>query len=391
MLEQDKYGYRGYKERFPRGEPDNGVLKLIQDAQDRGELHPVIKDIIEVALSENPRIHPLREKIAIVIEGGGVAGAVSCYEAAALELLGWTAFGLDITDCIGLVVGSSSGAANAAYFARGRAIFGKGTYETLFSKPPFLNMPFKRSLLFFNPKTFLTMASRGMVDASYLIKYIKKDEIGYPDVDHSDTKLCVVATLVNRTLSGIPKDRTVRFDNFKNNEDFLGALQTSFTVPFAGGFRPKVFRGKRFFDGGIVEHIPVQTAIDEGFNRILALTSKPRNIIQRLTRVERGIATSYKILDSGFARLWLSRRLRAQETRKWLCDRSADGQPDPVFATLVAPEKVSVSTFESRPKVIRSGGIEGARSLFEAFGIRELKVQDKMIKDLLSVVITGLS
>lgn len=391
MSEQDNYGYRGYRERFPRGESDNGLLNLVLEAREKGELHPVIKDIIEVALSKNPRTHPLREKIAIVIEGGGVGGAVSCYEAAALELLGWTAFGLDITDCIGLVVGSSSGAANAAYFARGRAIFGKGTYETLFSKPPFLNMPFRKSWQFFNPKTFLTMARRGMVDAAYLIGYMRKDEIGYPDADCLDTKLCVVATLVDRGLSGTPQDRTVRFANFEGNEDFLGALQASFSVPFAGGFRPKDFRGQKFFDGGIVEHIPVQTALDEGFNRILAFTSKPRNTIQRLTRVERGIATSYNILDPGLAKLWLSRRLRAQETREWLCDRNADGRQDPVFATLVAPEKVSVSTFESRPKVIRAGGIEGARSLLEAFGIRNPQIQDKMIEDLLSVTVTGLS
>src|SRR3989344_4955799 len=271
-----------YRERFLLPTPNKEALKHVLEACEKGQLHPVVEGIVEVALSENPRIHPVRQETAIVIEGGGVAGVVSGYEAGALEILGWEVFGRDIVDCVGLVVGSSSGSANAAYLVNQRAIFGKSTYETHFSIPPFLNNPFRKNWPFLNPRTFLTLVSRGMVDVSYLIEFMRQDKVSYSNRNLLDTRLCVVATRVDPTLPGTPEARTVRLENFEDNEDFLGALEASLTVPFASRLTPKIFRGMRLFDGGLVEHIPVKTAIDKGYTRILALTSKPVESRQKL-------------------------------------------------------------------------------------------------------------
>jgi predicted patatin/cPLA2 family phospholipase len=52
------------------------------------------------------------------------------------------------------------------------------------------------------------------------------------------------------------------------------AVRASSALPRLGG-RPPVFRGERMADGGLIEPIPLETALNEGATHVLVLRSRP--------------------------------------------------------------------------------------------------------------------
>ena len=70
---------------------------------------------------------------------------------------------------------------------------------------------------------------------------------------------------------------------FADIGELMRAVRASASLPRLGG-EPPVFRGERMVDGGLIEPIPVETALREGATHVLVLRSRPAGYRQPTLR-----------------------------------------------------------------------------------------------------------
>jgi predicted patatin/cPLA2 family phospholipase len=71
--------------------------------------------------------------------------------------------------------------------------------------------------------------------------------------------------------------------DFEDPDDALAAVRASCTIPLLAG-EPRMYRGERLVDGGLLEPIPYRSALREGATHVLVLRSRPATFRNR-TRV----------------------------------------------------------------------------------------------------------
>src|SRR5919112_1137253 len=95
--------------------------------------HPVLEVIRRRAeTGSKPGRRRDADRVALVVEGGGMRGVVSAGMTAALERLG-------LTPCFDLVVGASAGAINSAALLGGVARPAAAMYHTVLASRRFIN------------------------------------------------------------------------------------------------------------------------------------------------------------------------------------------------------------------------------------------------------------
>jgi predicted patatin/cPLA2 family phospholipase len=299
--------------------------------------HPVVEAL---------RTRPPDARLAVVIEGGGMRGAVSGGMALALHELG-------LADAFDAAYGSSAGALNAMWLVSGRLPAGIPTWTD-----PALVHPLIRRI----------RALRGgpVVDIETLVeKRYEELSPGLLDaVLAGTTELHPIATDI---ATGAPVDL---HDQIVDEVSLRHALRASAALPLLAG-PPISLDGRRLLDAGLSAAIPFRAALDGGATHVLVLRSRrPGEAAQRPGRVSGSITSRLlRRLDPAVAQAFLTRAEREAEDERFLAERDADPALSPhVLSIRPAPGSVAPSRLERDIDTVRAGLEAGRSAALAALG-----------------------
>jgi predicted patatin/cPLA2 family phospholipase len=201
-----------------------------------------------------PRERADRHVVALVVEGGGMRGAVSAGMCLVLEAAG-------LMSAFDRVYGCSSGALTGCFAAAGQASLWATSFDSGCCRE------------FIDPRRALR--GRPVLDLGFLFDRLIPDR----------------GSLSEAGLAGGPEFRAVAVSaasaelrvlrDFESAADVLAAVRASCSVPVLTG-PPPTYRGEPMVDGGLIESIPYRTALREGATHVLVLRS--REVAYRASR-----------------------------------------------------------------------------------------------------------
>jgi predicted acylesterase/phospholipase RssA len=206
-------------------------------------LHGVLLD--RLAAHSRPRERADRHVVALVVEGGGMRGAVSLGMCLVLEAAGFM-------PAFDRVYGCSSGAVTGCFAAAGQASEWASSFEDCASRE------------FIDPRRALR--SRPVLDLDYLFGRV------IPRLALSDAGLAEGPEFRAVAVSATRAELCVLRD-FLGAADALAAVRASCSIPVLTG-TPPVYRGEPMVDGGLLESIPYRSALREGATHVLVLRSR---------------------------------------------------------------------------------------------------------------------
>ena len=290
------------------------------------------------------------ERLALVLEGGGMRGVVSAGMASALErrrLLG----------CFDLVVGTSAGALNGAAFLAGVVEGCLVAYHGAFATRRFIN-PYRM------------LIGRAAIDVAFIL-------------DHSDGRLDAarhsraVASAIPLHAVAVDID-TARADDLADlhsEEDLRLALLASSRMPWIGG-APVEFRGRRWLDGGLAEPIPHQMALQLGATHALVLMTRPLGVSRTAPPplANRIIERRLRMLNPVLVELHRRRTSDYETVVSAIAATTTGPGPRPpfVYGLRLPRGGPEVSQLERRPAVLEAAGrlaLEHATAVLDAAGI----------------------
>lgn len=212
--------------------------------------HAVTRAILgRAAADSRPGEREDGRRVALVIEGGGMRGAVSGGMAMALEELG-------LRTAFDAVYGASAGALNAAWFAGGATAAGLPAW----TDPVLRTATVRRRNL---------LRGRPLVDGRYLteVVYERRTPMPFADVVASPVRLHPVGT-------DAATGRATDLAPFVRDTPTLKlALRASTALPLLSG-PPVALGGRRFFDAGLSAAVPFRLAFAQGATHVLVLRSR---------------------------------------------------------------------------------------------------------------------
>ena len=300
--------------------------------------HPVV-----VALRERPP----GARVALVVEGGGMRGAVSGGMALGLDELG-------LARSFDAAYGSSAGTLNAMWLVSGRVRDGIPTW----TDPRLVHELISRRR---------ALARRGpVVDVRRLVeeRYEQLSPGLFDAVLAGSTELHPIATDVATAeavdLHGAIGDpRSLRL-----------ALRASAALPLLAG-PPVALNGRRFIDAGLSAAIPFRAALADGATHVLVLRSRragetvtaPGRLSEALTG--RALRRLSPALETAFR----TRVEREGEDEALLARHDADPGLTPAILSLrPAPGSPSPARLERDMDVIRAGLEAGRQAAHAALG-----------------------
>jgi predicted patatin/cPLA2 family phospholipase len=204
--------------------------------------HPLYGVLLERAAGRADR-----HVVALVVEGGGMRGAVSAGMCLVLEAAG-------LMSSFDRVYGCSSGALTGCYAAAGQATAWATSLEDCASRA------------FIDPRRALR--GRPVLDLDYLFDDVIARRAPLSAAGLADGPE-VRAVAVSATHAEL---RVLR--DFESTADILAAVRASCSIPLLAG-TPPTYRGEPLVDGGLLESIPYRTALREGATHVLVLRSRP--------------------------------------------------------------------------------------------------------------------
>lgn len=298
--------------------------------------HPVIEAI------RNPSEG---DRVVLVIEGGGMRGAVSGGMGLALHELG-------LGDRFDAVYGSSAGALNGLWLLSGRAEDGVPTWtdETLGKV-----VMDKRRII----------GSRPIVDMQTVIEqhYERISPGLFQAALEAETEFHPLATDIE---TGLAVDL---HEQVSDRESLILALRSTSTLPLIGG-PPVSMGGRRYLDAGLSAAIPFQAAIDDGATHLLLLRSRkagdvasdPSGLGGRLTTRMLG-RISPAVRDG-----YLTRGQREGADEAFLARHDLEtGLSPSILQIRPHPESPVPSRLESDLEVVRAGLESGRQAVHESF------------------------
>jgi predicted patatin/cPLA2 family phospholipase len=322
----------------------------------RDDLHPVLAALLARAgTGSRPGHRRDSWRIGLAVEGGAMRGVVSAGMAVGLEALG-------VRTSFDAAYGSSAGAVNAAYFVAGQSGEAVRFYQDLSRLSPL------RALL-------RVLRGQSPLDLTSALaeSLVARHPLNWSAFRESGITLGVLAARVGSFGSPSDCDGAVTtLRDFRDPPDLLNALACSAPVPFVLG-GPREFRGGRYLDGGIVERVPVETAIADGCTHVLALVTVPAGrgprcylaLLERLIVVPR-----LRRLDPRLAHLVRMRYRRYDELRALLRRRQGNRDGPPYLCAIALPADArGVQPVERRAHVLTSAATAGARAVCDQFGL----------------------
>jgi len=282
-------------------------------------------------------------RVVLLIEGGGMRGAVSAGMTAALEQLG-------LRDSFDEVHGSSAGAFNAAFLLAGQAAYLTTLYQHGFGDPQFVS--FIRAL-----------RGGALFDMDYVIDHVwtRQRPLRFDAIRASGIDLHCTATDADRAS-------IVDLTDLESDEEVRCALRASARLPWlAGG--PVSFRGMRLLDATLAEAIPVHAASARTTD-MLVLQTRPHGVahaplsalIARLT--DRYLNT----INPDLVELRRMRSPRYDALTAELAAKAADPDHEPAVCVIRPPAgAVLAGQLENRALVLQRAGAEGLRAAWMAF------------------------
>jgi predicted patatin/cPLA2 family phospholipase len=235
-----------------------------------------------------------------MVQGGGLRGVYSLGALAALEKAG-------LTDSFDLVVGSSAGAINAAYFLAGQAQDAIQLYTDYLSNRNFVN--FARIWK--------------IVDIDYMVDVVLKRVLPL-DVDALRKSPSVLQVVLTDAETALPKVITNRDEEY----DFYEVIRATSALPSL--YNKKVRVGlAAYIDGGFAEALPLPRALEIDPELVVAVVTR----LPGYRRSEHGVG--YRLIARMLAR----------------------GQSDAVKGLLGKPD----SAFNTAMQNLEDGQADGSR------------------------------
>ena len=239
---------------------------------------PVWRVVLErVRAGSRPRQRADERVVCLAVEGGGMRGAVSAGMGVVLEAAG-------LTCASDRIYGVSAGALNGGALAVGQAALSATDYQDAASRGVVNRMRplVGRSVIDFELLFEQLIAARKPLSLEGLASG--------PEFRALATSL---ETLSLRVLAG-----------FADIDELMRAVRASASLPMLGG-EPPIWRGERIVDGGLLDPIPIDTALGEGATHVLVLRSRPAGYRQPAVR---GLTESFVLRDHpGLVRLQRAR------------------------------------------------------------------------------------
>ena len=184
-------------------------------------------------------------------------------------------------------IGVSAGSANVASFLAGQRERNLRYYTDWIKDPGY-----------FGIKSFIKTGNLFGLQHIYgdMTNSTGVDPIDFPALSANPTEYWIVAT---DAATGTP----VYFPKSKMKQDDYRCIMASCALPAA--CKPIEIDGKLYYDGGVTDAIPVQRALDDGCDKIVAILSKPRGFIKKpegmpflYSRMCRKFPNTVKALDN---------------------------------------------------------------------------------------------
>jgi predicted patatin/cPLA2 family phospholipase len=290
------------------------------------------------------------QRLALVLEGGGMRGVVSAGMASALERR-------RLLNCFDLVVGTSAGALNAAAFLAGVVEGSLVAYHAAFATRRFIN-PYR------------LLIGRAAIDVAFTLDHVDER---LDAARHSRT----VASPIPLHCIAVDVDTAVANDltDLRTEEDLRSALLASSRMPWIGG-GPVGFRGRRWLDGGLATPIPHHVAVRLGATHVLVLMTRPlgvsRTPLPRLAN--RIVERRLRSLNPALVELLHRRTTDYEAAVREIA--AATGEPGPrasfVYGMRLARGGPEVGQLERRPAVLKAAGrlaLEHAAAVLDAAGV----------------------
>lgn len=280
-------------------------------------------------------------KVALVVEGGAMRGVVSCAALMGLEELG-------MTDVFDEVYGASAGAVNAAYFLAGQAAYATTIYYQKINNTRFIRRLWHRKVV---------------------------------DIDDLFEK--IIAGERALRIEKVMKSRSRFFITIADaltGEAFLGVAQSGetplLTLLKASTAMPLLYNGlvtidgRKCFDGGLINPLPLLEAIASGCTDLLVLLTRPPSfrdcVPSRLEqqlfdmRCARGNAQLMKAYCATFARENAVRDIALGK----------QDLPEGISIATLSPEdgEPRVDRTTRSTELLKAAAIASAKRTLEAFG-----------------------
>lgn len=290
-------------------------------------------------------------------------GVVSAGMVAALDALG-------LQQAFDVVYGSSAGACAAAYFLAGQARAGARLYYEAVNNRRFINL-------------LRGLRRQAIVDLDLLFGEILPREvpIDFEAIRQTGVELVVLASHVDGADGAPESVEAVRFSQFDDAHDLLGALHASSRMPILGG-APFTYRGMRYWDAAIIQPIPFAAALDDDCTHVLVLLTLPRDVApSRLGLLDRLlVAPRVASASPSLATLYRTRSDRYRETWDAILARSAlrDGPPF-VEGIAAAPSTPNIGRTEVRAPRLKAAARAGGEAVLATFGRSEVRLNELLL------------
>jgi len=285
-------------------------------------------------------------RLALVIEGGGMRGAISGGMAMGLEELG-------LRDAFDAVYGASAGALNAAWFSGAATAAGLPAW----TDPVLRTATVRRRNL---------LRGRPLVDGRYLTEviYERRTPMPFDDIVASPVRLHPVGT---DAATGEATDLAPLITDART---LKLALRASTALPLLSG-PPVALGGRRFFDAGLSAAVPFRMALDQGATHVLVLRSR-RADEQKISDGSRSSAIAARYLrrhSAEVAAAFVERPARLLRDDAELDEREADPDATPAILSIRPPAGTpSVGRLERDHLLVVEGLEAGRRRVHELLG-----------------------
>ena len=186
-------------------------------------------------------------------------GVVTAGMVTGLEMLG-------LRDVFDVVYGSSGGASNGAHFVAEQAAYGTTVYYDHINSQEFINL-------------WRPLRNKPVVDFHFVTDHVMVESVilDWKAVIDSPIPLKVLASSVENGVIEV-------LENFRSQQELMQALHASARIPLVSGRTPFEYRGKLFWDSGIVDPFALKSALSDDCTHILVLRSRPRGTIAQASQ-----------------------------------------------------------------------------------------------------------
>ncbi len=209
-------------------------------------------------------------KRGIALGGGGARGAYEMGALKALKEMGYL-------DNVDLISGVSVGSLNASMvamdkFKEGEEIWLSNHSETLFSHPPsIIKSVMDKKLTLLDKGMYETEALESLMDEMFDYDLLRKSNVLVGIAYVGDEKTGFFELIKANIKYLFEHKNWMHYVNLKDLSDteIKNTILASCAIPLM--FKPIIIDGKKYYDGGMYERLPIRPLIEAGCDEIIAI------------------------------------------------------------------------------------------------------------------------